>query len=274
VATKKSKKPAAQNRLIAGAVVAAKGADRAPAKTPSSTIAPPPRPTGPAVKAMPAPTATAPPPPRVPVPGDLDGDGRWDPFFRADDLAAQASFWSQWNTTFAQLDSQLADLRTQTTYDQTQQDQAHTQNQSSIQDDAAARGISHSSIKDASVAQETTDYTRAHQLSTDKLDNQDKYVAGVKNDFETTTKPQTLAAWALKKAENASASQTDWDTAHPPADPTPAAAPAGRPGAGGNPYVPNTPEWAKFAVEHAQSWKQVDGKWFRKNAAGGWTPTS
>lgn len=185
---------------------------------------------------MPAPTAAAPPPPSAAVPGDNDGDGRVDPFFRPDDLAGMASFWSQWNTTFAQLDAQLADLRTQTTYDQAQQDSAHTQNQSNIQDDAAARGISHSSIKDGTIAQETTDYTRAHQLSQDKLTNQEKFVKDSKNTFETTTKPQTLAAWAAQQAANAGNAQAAWDEAHPAAD---AAAPVAGGSPVGQPLPPN-----------------------------------
>jgi hypothetical protein len=58
----------------------------------------------------------------------------------------------------------------------------------------------------------------------------------------------------------------------PPSPPPAAAAPAGLAGAGGNPYKPGTSEWAAFASKNGQSWKQVGGRWFRKNAAGGWTP--
>jgi hypothetical protein len=58
----------------------------------------------------------------------------------------------------------------------------------------------------------------------------------------------------------------------PPTPPPAAAAPAGRPNAGGNPYPPGTSEWAAFASQHGQSWKQTGGKWYRKGASGQWIP--
>lgn len=206
-----------------------------------------------------APAPSSPPPPAPPPPpgppGGAAGGTTTQPFFSPDDLLAQANFWGQWNQTFAGLDQQLAQMKIDTAYQEQQLAQQHTKNVSGINDDAAARGLFQSSIKDGSQAQEQAGFTTADQHLKDSLDNFAQSVASQKNDFETNVLPKFNAA------ENASAVQNA--QAIPPTPDTPAA-PAG----GGAPAPPPSAPSAPAATA-APAYKPVvkNGKFYHYYAA-------
>lgn len=162
---------------------------------------------GPAAATAPA-TIPAPPDPSGATPGHVD------PFFRPEDLITQDNFWAQWNTTFGDLDRQLGDLQRNTAFNRAQLADSHKSNVSGINDDAAARGVSHSSIRDGSQAQEQTNFTRADTKLTDDLNAFAQYVQGQKDNFNTNTLP------AFNSAEDAQAVQNAQDV---PTAPAPAA---------------------------------------------------
>lgn len=162
---------------------------------PPSAIDPP---GTPPFDATPPPAAPPPPPPPV-VPGQVN------PFFRPEDVVAQAQFWAQWNSTFAALDKGLADMRVQTQY-QTQLLGERQREQSSDNDwNAAARGLQRSSIKDGRDGEIAKDFVRDKTLLDSNLTNQAASVADQKNDFNTMTKPAMLSAWDAQAGQNAQA---------------------------------------------------------------------
>lgn len=176
--------------------------------------APTPAPSAPS--APPAAPATIPPPP---APTDA-ATGHVDPFFRPEDLLAQDNFWAQWNTTFAGLDQQLGDLQRNTAFERAQLADSHKANVSGINDNAAARGIGQSSIRDGNQAQEQTNFTRSDQNLQDALNSFSTYVHGQKDNFNTNVLP------GFNSAEDAQAVQNAQDVPYTPPAPTQPAAQA------------------------------------------------
>lgn len=140
---------------------------------------------------------TAPPPPSPATPGKVD------PFFRPEDLITSNNFWSQWNGTFADLDRQLGDMQRNTAFERAQLADAHKSNVSGINDNAAARGVSHSSIRDGNQATEQTQYTRQDQNLQDAVSSFATYVQGQHNNFDTVTKPGFESAMSGQAVSNA-----------------------------------------------------------------------
>lgn len=186
-----------------------------------------------------SPAPAVPPPPPAPVATGTDS-GHVDPFFRPEDLITQNNFWSQWNSTFAGLDQQLADLQRNTTFERAQLADAHKANVSGINDNAAARGISHSSIRDGNQAQEQTQFTRQDQNLTDALNSFAQYVKGQHNTFNTQTLPGFNTAEAGQAVQNAQDVNATY--VPPPAAPVAAAPPTQQPttsrAAAPTPYKP------------------------------------
>lgn len=158
--------------------------------------------------------ATIPPPPGP----SGSTSGHVDPFFRPEDLITQNNFWAQWGTTFAGLDQQLGDLRTNTIFNKAQLADQHKSNVSGINDDASARGLGHSSIRDGNQAQEQTQFTRQDQHLDDALNSFATYVQTQKDNFNTTIKPGFQSAMDAQGVQNA---QNVPDAPAPPAAPTP-----------------------------------------------------
>jgi hypothetical protein len=152
-------------------------------------------------------------PATIPAPPDRPASrrGHVDPFFRPEDLITQDNFWSQWNTTFADLDRQLGDLQRNTTFQRAQLADQHKSNVSGINDDAAARGLSHSSIRDGNQAQEQTNFTRADQ----NLTGRPQRLRAVRRRARRTTSTPTPAGLQLR--EDAQAVQNAQDVPTPPA---------------------------------------------------------
>ncbi|MGZ6878400.1 MAG: hypothetical protein ACXVGB_00680, partial [Mycobacteriaceae bacterium] len=167
-----------------------------------------------------APPVAAPPPPPPPA----GGPSAVAPFFHPEDLITQNNFWAQWNDTFAGLDKSLADLQRNTAFERAQLADTHKSNVSGINDNAAARGLSQSSIRDGSQAQEQTQFTRQDQNLQDALNSFATYVQTQKNNFNTNTLP------GFNTAEDAQAAQNAQDANNvyvpPPAAPQAAAPPA------------------------------------------------
>lgn len=94
-----------------------------------------------------------------------------DPFLRPEDLQALADFSFGQANSLADIDKGLADLATQTSYDRVQTDKGAQQATDGAQENAIARGLFHSSIKDATLYDIEGQRVRSQQLFTDRQNN-------------------------------------------------------------------------------------------------------
>lgn len=193
----------------------------------------------------PAPPQAAPPPPTAP-----GTPNRVDPFFRPEDLLTQNNFWAQWNSTFADLDQKLADLQANTAFNRAQLADQHRHNASDINDNAAARGISQSSIRDGNQAQEQTNYTRNDQNLRDALARFGQYVQGQKTNFQTNILPGFNTAEDQQAVQNANDVNANQVMPPPVAAPTAAVAKPAKPTVIGQSQQPITPH-PHAVVHHA-----------------------
>lgn len=185
--------------------------------------------------------ATIPPPPS---PGSAADSSHVDPFFRPEDLITQNNFWAQWNGTFADLDQRLGDLQRNTTFERAQLADSHKSNVSGINDNSAARGLSHSSIRDGSQAQEQTQFTRNDQNLQDALNSFATYVQGQKDTFNTNVLPGFNSAESGQAVQNAQ----DVNNAYVP---PPMVAPTGTVTQSAQTSTPvKSPQTAQFTAAH------------------------
>lgn len=151
------------------------------------------------------------------------------PFFSADDLLTSANFWTQWNGTFAALDKQLADLVTDTELKRGDLVRSRDQSLANTDDNAAARGVQRSSIRDGERASTTAEAGRADKQLTDNVTSATADVEKQKTDFQTNVLPTFNAAQSQSAVENAAAANSvvrEAQAATPATEPAPAAAPA------------------------------------------------
>jgi hypothetical protein len=93
------------------------------------------------------------------------------PFLRPEDLQALNDFQFTSANSLADVDKGLADLTTQTNYNRQQTDLGAKKSSSDATDNAIARGLFQSSIKDATLYDIEGQRARQQQLYTDQLNN-------------------------------------------------------------------------------------------------------
>jgi hypothetical protein len=166
-------------------------------------------------------SAPAAPPPAAASPVPLI-----DPFLRPEDLQALADFNFSEGNQLADIDRNLADLRTQTGYDRQQVDRQAKQGTSDATDSAIARGLFRSSIKDATLYDIEGQRVRQQQLYTDRLGN-----AAMDADRRKSILRQARAELDKRLADQAVANAREASANQPVASPQPAApaAPAANP---------------------------------------------
>lgn len=157
---------------------------------------------------------------------------RTKPFLTADDQAQFDGMIQEWLAKLQDIDSQLAQMTSDTTYQKTQGNKAATANKAQASDDAAARGLFQSSIRDAALYDIEAQRTLQQKFLDDRLTAAHTDASNKKHWFNTEFKPWVEGIKAQKGAENANAVEA---TLPPPPEP-PGAAPApGAPKAGEQP---------------------------------------
>ncbi len=154
----------------------------------------------------------APPPPSAAV---------IDPFLRPEDLQALADFNFGQANSLADIDRGLADLATQTAYDRVQVDKGAKQGSSDATDNAIARGLFRSSVKDATLYDIEGQRVRSQQLFTDRQNN-----ATLDADRRKSILKQAQDALAERMRQQAVSNAREVSAAQAVSVPTPAAAPA------------------------------------------------
>lgn len=177
--------------------------------------------------APPAPTYTPPPP--------------VTPFNNAADLASQANFNFQQSQSSADIDYGLAQLNSQITNNRTATDRGAVRNKSDSVDDAASRGIQHSSIQDGRMYDIEAQRAMAQQSFTDQWNNAVLDANRRKSDLQRAQADfqRAMAQQAIENAQgvNDQIASNMPTPQQPGAAPRPAAAP--RPSAGGGRQVNN-----------------------------------
>jgi hypothetical protein len=181
---------AAQNAANAAAAAqnaanqaAAKAAAPGPAATPAGA-APAPAAAGPVDTGPAAPVAV-------------------DPFFTPDDLLAISQFDTDLKTKLEAIDFDLGNLETDTTLQKTNLEKDAKGSTAAAQDDAAARGIFRSSVKDASLYDIEASRSLSEKFLNDKL-TAARTNAGTNKTILGTAKGEFDKAMAARKAANAS----------------------------------------------------------------------
>lgn len=164
------------------------------------------------------------PDPNVPAPKPVD------PFLTPEAIMAATQFLGGLDMQGLQLDRGLRDMETETTYQQGELDRAFTQRSASANDDAAARGVFQSSLRDASLddlrrTREVQSNLLRDRLETARLDTERQ-----KGNLEQ----QRLGyggALTTQSTENAKAVNATTLASAPPAALAPGAQPAAQPAA-------------------------------------------
>jgi hypothetical protein len=141
-----------------------------------------------------------------------------DPFLRPEDLQALADFNFNEAGSLADIDRGLSDLTTQTAYDRQQVDRQAKQGASDATDNAVARGLFRSSIKDATLYDIEGQRVRQQQLFTDRLSN-----AAMDADRRKAILRQARAELDKRLADQAVANAREASANQPVATPQPAA---------------------------------------------------
>jgi hypothetical protein len=142
------------------------------------------------------------------------------PFLRAEDLAALADFNFGNANSLSDIDRGLADLATETNFNRGQVDHQAAEAKSSATDNAIARGLFQSSIKDATLYDIEGQRARQQQLYSDRVSN-----AVMDADRRKRTIQQAQEAMSNRLANQAVQNGRDASAAQQVVVPQPAAAP-------------------------------------------------
>lgn len=126
------------------------------------------------------------------------------PFLTAEDMAAINEFTTDLGLQLADLDAQLGSLESQTTYQKEQVARESVQQTAATQDNAAARGVFQSSIKDAAIYDIEAQKTLQQKFLDDQL-TRTRLDAGTRKRILQDSKTQFDTAMVAKKVENARA---------------------------------------------------------------------
>lgn len=157
-----------------------------------------------------------------------------DPFLRPEDLQALADFNFNEAGSLADIDRGLSDLTTQTAYDRQQVDRQAKQGAADATDNAVARGLFRSSIKDATLYDIEGQRVRQQQLFTDRLSN-----AAMDADRRKAILRQARAELEKRLGDQAVANAREVSANQPVATPSPA--PASAPAAQAKPKFKTLP---------------------------------
>jgi hypothetical protein len=160
--------------------------------------------------------------PSTPAPAQPDPA---TPFWTADDLAAINAFNSEFATKLANFDFEIGNLETDTRYQKGQLDTSAKENTAAVSDDAAARGIFYSSLKNAAVY----DIEAQRKIQSTFLDSKltaARLNAGTQKGILQTAKEGFDKAMLQKQGENAAgvndaanaawaSAQAAWEAAKP-----------------------------------------------------------